>query len=253
LALRFASLSSGSRGNASLVEIGSTLLMIDCGLPLKVVEARLRAVGREPRDVTALLVTHEHNDHAHGVASFARRYNTPLWMTAGTANAIGGLVTVNLLSPHRDFKLGDVDVQPFPVPHDAREPCQFVLGARGKRIGILTDSGHVTPHMCERLTPCDAIAVECNHDLDSLLGGPYPESLKARIASRYGHLNNAQTTELLGRLDRGRLQWVAALHLSERNNSPDRVRAALGPALADERRPLHLATQDAPTAWLEVA
>jgi len=198
-------LSSGSRGNASLVEFGSTLLMIDCGLPLKVVEARLREVGREPRDVTALLVTHEHNDHAHGVVSFARRYNTPLWLTAG------------------------------------------------KRLGILTDAGHVTPHMCERLAPCDAIAVECNHDLDALLSGPYPESLKVRIASRYGHLNNAQTTELLGRLDRSRLQWVAALHLSERNNSPERVRAALGPALADERRPLHLATQDAPTAWLEVA
>ncbi len=148
MALRFASLSSGSRGNSSLVEFGSTLLMIDCGLPLKVVEARLRAVGREPRDVTALLVTHEHNDHAHGVASFARRYNTPLWMTAGTASAIGGLASsVNLLSPHRDLKLGDVEVQPYPVPHDAREPCQFVLGAGGKRLGILTDAGHVTPHM----------------------------------------------------------------------------------------------------------
>ena len=253
MALRFASLSSGSRGNASLVEFGSTLLMIDCGLPLKVVEARLREVGREPRDVTALLVTHEHNDHAHGVASFARRYNTPLWMTAGTASAIGGLVSVNLMSPHRDLKLGDVEVQPYPVPHDAREPCQFVLAGGGRRIGILTDAGHVTAHMCERLTPCDAIAVECNHDLDSLLRGPYPESLKVRIASRYGHLNNTQTTELLGRLDRSRLQWVAALHLSERNNSPERVRAALGPALEDERRPLHLATQDAPTAWLEVA
>jgi phosphoribosyl 1,2-cyclic phosphodiesterase len=250
LALRYASLGSGSRGNASLVEHGSTLLMIDCGLPLKVVEARLRAIGREPRDVTALLVTHEHNDHAHGVRSFARRYNTPLWMTAGTASAIGGLVSVNLLSAHRDLAIGGIDVQPYPVPHDAREPCQFVLGAAGKRVGILTDAGHVTAHMRDRLAPCDAIAVECNHDLDSLLRGPYPESLKTRIASRYGHLNNAQTTELLGGLDRSRLQWVAALHLSERNNSPERVRAALGPALEDERRPLHLATQDAPTEWL---
>jgi phosphoribosyl 1,2-cyclic phosphodiesterase len=252
LALRFASLGSGSRGNASLVEHGSTLLMIDCGLPLKVVEARLRSIGREPRDVTALLVTHEHGDHSHGVASFARRYNTPLWMTAGTASAIRGLASVNLLSPHRDLKIGEVDVQPYPVPHDAREPCQFVLGASGKRVGILTDAGHVTAHMRERLALCDAIAVEFNHDLDSLLRGPYPESLKTRIASRYGHLNNAQTTELLGRLDRSRLQWVAALHLSEQNNSPERVRAALGPALEDERRPLHLATQDAPTTWLSL-
>jgi len=252
LALRFASLGSGSRGNASLVEFGSTLLMIDCGLPLKVVEARLRAVGREPRDVTALLVTHEHNDHAHGVASFARRYNTPLWMTAGTASAIGGLANVSLLSPHRGLTIGAVDVQPYPVPHDAREPCQFVLAAGGRRVGILTDAGHVTAHMCERLAPCDAVAVECNHDLDSLLSGPYPESLKTRIASRFGHLNNAQTTELLGRLDRARLQWIVALHLSEQNNSPERVRAALGPALEDARYPLHLATQDTPTDWLAI-
>jgi phosphoribosyl 1,2-cyclic phosphodiesterase len=250
--LRFASLGSGSRGNSSLVEFGSTLLMIDCGLPLKVVEARLRAVEREPRDVSALLVTHEHNDHASGVASFARRYNTPLWMTAGTASAIGGLANVNLLSPHRDLTVGEIHVQPYPVPHDAREPCQFVLAAGGRRVGILTDAGHVTAHMCERLAPCDAVAIECNHDLDSLLRGPYPESLKTRIASRFGHLNNTQTTELLGRLDRSRLQWIVALHLSEQNNSPEHVRTALGPALEDARYPLHLATQDAPTAWLAV-
>ena len=94
------------------------------------------------------------------------------------------------------------------MPHDAREPCQFVFGAAGKRVGLLTDAGHVTPHMLERLAPCDAVAVECNHDLDSLQRGPYPESLKTRIASRFGHLNNSQTTELLGRLDRARLQWM---------------------------------------------
>jgi len=113
----------------------------------------------------------------------------------------------------------------------------------------LTDAGHVTPHMVERLAPCDAVAIECNHDLESLQRGPYPESLKARVASRFGHLNNSQTTELLGRLDRARLQWVVGLHLSEQNNSPAQVRAALGPALEDAPYPLHLATQDSPTAW----
>jgi phosphoribosyl 1,2-cyclic phosphodiesterase len=250
MALRFASLASGSRGNASLVEFGSTLLMIDCGLPLKIVEERLAAVGREPRDVSALLVTHEHSDHAQGVASFARRYNTPLWMTPGTASAIRGLTNVRTLSCHRELEIGEFRLQPYPVPHDAREPCHFVFVAGGKRLGVLTDAGHVTPHMVERLAPCDAVAVEANHDLDSLRRGPYPDSLKARVASRFGHLNNAQTTELLGRLDRTRLQWVMGLHLSEQNNSPAHVRSTLGPAFADAKCPLHLATQDAASEWL---
>jgi phosphoribosyl 1,2-cyclic phosphodiesterase len=117
---------------------------------------------------------------------------------------------------------------------------------------LLTDAGHVTPHMYDRLAACDALAVECNHDLDSLRRGPYPETVKARVASRFGHLNNAQTTELLGRLDRSRLQWVMGLHLSERNNSPEQVRSALRPAIETGRYALHLATQDAATDWLAV-
>jgi phosphoribosyl 1,2-cyclic phosphodiesterase len=248
--LRFASLGSGSRGNASLVEFGSTLLMIDCGLPCKIVEERLKAVGRSARDVTAILVTHEHADHAQGVATFAKRHNTPVWMTPGTANALPTITRVQHLSPHRDLTIGAIAVQPYPVPHDAREPCQFTFAAAGRRLGMLTDAGHVTPHMLARLTACDALALECNHDLDSLQRGPYPESLKNRVASRFGHLNNDQTTALLLGLDSTRVQWVLGLHLSERNNSPEHVRAALQPALESARYPLHLASQDAPTPWL---
>jgi len=251
--LRFASLGSGSRGNALLVEFGSTLLMVDCGLPRKVVEERLSAVGRSPRDLTALLVTHEHTDHAQGVATFARRYNTPLWMTPGTASAIRELVNVQTLSCHRPLEIGQIKIEPFPVPHDAREPCQFVFGASGRRLAVLTDTGHVTAHMHERLAGCDALAIEFNHDLGSLQRGPYPESLKARVASRFGHLNNSQTTDLLSKLDRARLQWVVGLHLSETNNTPAQVRDSLRPALDGAAYPLHLATQDAVTEWFEVA
>jgi phosphoribosyl 1,2-cyclic phosphodiesterase len=250
--LRFTSLGSGSRGNASLVEFGSTLLMIDCGLPCKVVEERLQAVDRQPRDVTAILVTHEHTDHAQGVATFAKRHNTPVWMTCGTASALPTITRVHNLSCHRDLAIGGIGVQPYPVPHDAREPCQFTFTAAGRRLGMLTDAGHITPHMYERLGACDALALECNHDLDSLQRGPYPDALKVRVASRFGHLNNDQTTELLTRLDSARVQWVMGLHLSERNNSPEQVRAALKPALEKARYPLHLATQDAPTQWLSL-
>lgn len=250
MTLRFASLGSGSRGNASLVEFGSTLLMVDCGLPCKIVEERLRAVDREPRDVTAILVTHEHTDHVQGVATFAKRYNTPVWMTPGTASALRTITRVQHLSSHRELTIGGIGVRPYPVPHDAREPCQFTFAAAGRRLGMLTDAGHVTPHMLEQLTGCDALALECNHDLDSLERGSYPDSLKARVASRFGHLNNGQTTELLCRLDATRVQWVLGLHLSERNNSPEHVRDTLRPALETARYPLHLATQDAPTPWL---
>jgi phosphoribosyl 1,2-cyclic phosphodiesterase len=250
--LRFVSLASGSRGNASLVEFGSTLLMIDCGLPCKIVEERLEAVGRQPRDITAVLVTHEHGDHAHGVAAFVKRHNTPVWMTPGTASALPAITRVHHLSSHRSLTVGAIEVQPYPVPHDAREPCQFTFAAGGRRLGMLTDAGYVTPHMHERLFCCDALALECNHDLPSLQRGPYPETLKVRVASRFGHLNNGQTTELLRRLDSARVQWVIGLHLSERNNSPEHVRAALQPALEEARYPLHLATQDTPTPWLSL-
>ena len=249
MTLRFAALGSGSRGNCALVEFGSTLLMIDCGLPRKVVEERLQALDRNPRDISAILVTHEHADHVQGVATFAKRYNTPVWMTPGTASAVSGLTRVNYLNAHRELMIGGIDVRPYPVPHDAREPCQFTFGAGGRRLGMLTDAGHVTPHMYEQLAPCDALALECNHDLDSLQRGPYPESLKARVASRFGHLNNGQTTDLLQRLDAARVQWVVGLHLSERNNTPEQVRETLRPALERARYPLHLATQDEPTGW----
>lgn len=250
MSLRFVSLASGSRGNVSLVEFGSTLLMVDCGLAAKTVEERLAAVDRHPRDVTAILVTHEHTDHAQGVATFAKRYNTPVWATCGTASALPIITRIHHLSPHRELTIGGIEVQPYPVPHDAREPCQFTFAAAGRRLGMLTDAGHITPHVFERLTGCDALAVECNHDLESLQRGPYPEALKARVASRFGHLNNDQTTELLARLDSSRVQWVMGLHLSERNNSPEQVRSALRPALENARFPLHLATQDAPSSWL---
>lgn len=250
--MRFASLGSGSEGNGLVVECGDTRILIDCGFGVRDAAARLARLGLLPSSLTAILVTHEHTDHAQGVAAFARRYATPLWMTPGTASAISDLVSVNTLNPHRDLTIGGIDVKPYPVPHDAREPCQFTFAAGGRRLGMLTDAGHVTPHMVERLTGCDALALECNHDLDSLQRGPYPDSLKARVASRFGHLNNGQTTELLQRLDPTRVQWVLGLHLSERNNTPEHVRATLKPALENARYPLHLATQDAATQWFEL-
>lgn len=252
--LRFASLGSGSRGNSLLIELNETLLMVDCGLSLKAVEERLRILGRTPLDVTALLVTHEHADHIQGVARFARRYNTPVWMTSGTAStaATNGISRTHTLNCHREFEIGEIAVQPFPVPHDAREPCQFVFTGAGRRLGVLTDTGHITLHIAEQLTGCDALALEANHDLEALQRGPYPHSVKQRVASSLGHLNNSQAAQLVEMVGHPELQWVVALHISEQNNSYEAVRKSLTPMLTRNGQSLHLAEQNNPSEWLEI-
>lgn len=250
MSLRFASLGSGSRGNALLIESKDTLLMIDCGLPRRTLEERLLALGRHARQVTAVLITHEHGDHVDGIGPFQRKYATPVWSTPGTAGACRGLIAHRGLSSHRSLTIGAVEVQPFPVPHDAREPCQFVFKAGRRKLGLMTDTGHVTAHIREQLSACDALAVEANHDVAKLSASDYPAAVKARVGSRYGHLNNGQTAALLGEVRHDELQWVTALHLSERCNSPELVRASLEPVL--DATALHLATQDAPTRWLEI-
>lgn len=250
--LRFTTLGSGSRGNALLIEAGSTLLMVDCGLPRRDLEARLRAVGRSPLDVTALLVTHEHADHVRTAGSFARRFGTAVWMTSGTASRVRGLATVRTFSSHRGLSLGGIEVEPYPVPHDAREPVQFVFRAGGRRLGLLTDTGHVTPHIVERLEGCDALALEFNHDAETLATGTYPESVKARVASRYGHLSNEQAAALLGRFRGSALQWVMAMHVSEQNNSVPQVRRAIEPVADGCGWAVHVATQDDASGWIAV-
>lgn len=252
MSLRFAALGSGSRGNALLVESGDTLVMIDCGLPRREIEQRLTALGRTAGDVSAVLITHEHGDHRQGLGAFTRRYPVPVWLTPGTAAALEPISTRQALNCHRAFAIGAITVEPFPVPHDAREPCQFAFAAGGRRLGLLTDSGHVTPHMVERLAGSDALALEFNHDRAALEASAYPAALKARVASRFGHLSNAQSVALLGELDSARLQWVAGLHLSENTNTPELVRSSYARAGFADACPLHLAAQDHPSGWLEI-
>jgi len=254
--VRFASLASGSRGNALLVEHDATLVMVDCGLGVNNVEERLRRVDRHPRDIAALLLTHEHSDHVRGVASFAKRHGIPVWTTAGTATAasLTTLPRLRVFGCSRPLEIGALRVEPFTVPHDAREPCQFTFTAAGRRLGILSDIGHVTAHVRDRLSRCDAIALEFNHDLDALHNGSYPAVVKQRIASSLGHLNNSQAVDLLRELDNEDLQWVMALHVSEANNSPEMVTRALRSAIVEARSTaLHRARQDEASSWLDIA
>jgi phosphoribosyl 1,2-cyclic phosphodiesterase len=233
--MRFASLGSGSEGNALVVEAGSTRILIDCGFGVRECVSRLARLGLAPTDLTAIFVTHEHSDHVGGVPAFAGRFGIGVWLTFGTLSAVNGrlegLERVYGFDSHDTLVVGDLEIRPFPVPHDAREPVQFVVTDGAHRLGVLTDLGMSTPHVVASLTGCDALVLETNHDSDMLMGGNYPASLKQRIAGRHGHLCNADAAALLKSLDGSRLQHVLAAHLSRENNHPDLARGALAAAL----------------------
>lgn len=252
--MRFASLGSGSRGNALLVEAGRTRVLVDCGFPVRETVLRLARLGIEPGSLSGIVVTHEHDDHVGGVARFAARYGVAVWMTHGTLRAAGamGEAQVSVFDTHQPFAVDGLRVEPFPVPHDAAEPVQYVLGDGARRLGVLTDIGEPTAHVAAVLDACDALVLECNHDAGMLAGGPYPPHLKRRIAGRLGHLENAQAADLLARLDRSRLHHVIAAHLSETNNTPDLARAALAGALGCSPEWIGVAGQDSGFGWREI-
>lgn len=252
--MRFAYLGSGSKGNCALVESSGTCVMIDCGFSVAETEARLARLGRSPADIDALLVTHEHADHIGGVARLARKHRIPVWMTAGTYAGARDrrFAEPSLFSCHSVFSVGDLEIEPMPVPHDAREPCQFVFSDGRHRLGILTDTGHVTRHVVERLSRCDALVVECNHDVDMLMQGPYPITVKRRVAGDRGHLNNAQAAGLVRAVDRGRLQHLVAVHISDVNNTRDLALDALATAAGGEAGDVEAACQDGGLGWRDL-
>ena len=250
--MRFTSLGSGSAGNALLCEAGSTRLLIDCGLRLADSCARLASRGCDPGTLTAILVTHEHGDHLGGVAALAARFDIEVIGSHGTLGFLGerlGRLRHRFVAGDQPFAVGDAWVEPFAVPHDAREPLQYVVGDGRWRLGVLTDLGHSTPHVENVLRDCDALVLECNHDLAMLRQGPYPPSLKQRVAGPYGHLDNAAAARLLAALGPGRLQHVIAAHLSLQNNTPELARAALAAALGCDDEAIGVATQDDGFAW----
>ncbi len=255
--MRFASIGSGSEGNGLVVEAGATRILIDCGFGVRDATARLARIGIAPDTLSAILVTHEHSDHVGGVPAFAARHRIPVWLTFGTLSVVGerfaGMERVYGFDSHDDFVIGDLEVRPFPVPHDAREPVQFVVTDGASRLGVLTDLGVVTPCVEQSLTGCDALVLECNHDLDLLAGSDYPASLKARIAGRFGHLHNEGAAALLATIDVSRLQHVVAAHLSQQNNTPAKARSALARALACAPDWIGIADQAEGFAWRALA
>jgi phosphoribosyl 1,2-cyclic phosphodiesterase len=254
--MRFASLGSGSEGNGLVVEAGATRILIDCGFGVRDAALRLARLGLAPESLAAILVTHEHNDHAGGVPAFAARFGIAVWATFGTLTVAGdafdGVAQLYGFDSHDAFAIGELQVIPFPVPHDAREPVQYVVSDGAARVGVLTDIGASTPYVESVLSGCDALVLECNHDLDMLAVSDYPNSLKQRIAGRFGHLHNEAAADLLARLDRTRLKHVIAAHLSKQNNRPELARAALARALGCEPEWVSVADQERGFDWREV-
>ena len=255
MGFRFASLGSGSRGNATLVEAGNTFVLLDCGFAAREFLSRCEQLAFDPAQLTAILVTHEHADHMRGVGAVSRRLGLPVWMTHGTWQAadFGAIADLRLFPGHGGgFHLGELHITPVPVPHDAREPTQFVCDHGGVRLGVLTDLGSITQRVVASFDGVDALLLECNHDLELLREGPYPPSLKARVGGCYGHLNNAQAADFLRRIDHHRLRHLVAGHLSEKNNSPELARRALAQVSSDLLDRVRLLIQDETSDWLAI-
>lgn len=253
MGMRFASLGSGSKGNAMVVEAGATRVLVDCGFGLRELASRLGRIGLVPADIDGIVVTHEHGDHVGGVGRCAAHHGIRAYLTHGTLAAIGSDALpaegVAVIDSQAAFVIGDVEVHPFPVPHDAREPVQFVFTDGRRRLGILTDTGCATPHIVDMLRGCDGVVIECNHDADMLRKGRYPPALKKRIAGGYGHLENQAAAELLRLIATDGLQHVLAAHLSEHNNVPALARKALADAIGWAPERIGVATQEDGFGW----
>jgi phosphoribosyl 1,2-cyclic phosphodiesterase len=237
--LRFRSLGSGSTGNATVVEAHGLFqcvrVLIDCGLGIRQLNLRLAQAGLAEADIDAVFITHEHSDHIGCAHTFAARHQVPVWMSQGTYQGIGVPDFGGMLRIARDgdvIDLAELQLAPFTVPHDAREPLQLSCTDGSVKLSLLTDLGHATAHVLGHIAESNALMLECNHDIDLLARSTYPYFLKQRVGGLYGHLSNAAAQEIAIAISHSRLTHVVAAHLSEQNNHPDLARGALLAALA---------------------
>lgn len=256
--LRFCSLGSGSTGNATLVEawglLRTTRLLVDCGLTLRELTARLAARGVAPHELDAVFITHEHSDHVGCAAALARRHRVKVVASAGTwaASGLSGAPDVTARDGET-VAVGELELRPFAVPHDATEPLQLTLGDGARRLGIVTDLGDVNSAVAAHLAGCAALLLECNHDARMLADGPYPAFLKRRIGGGRGHLANTQSAQLLHACLHTGLRHVVAAHLSVINNRPTLAAGALSTALGAGNDDIVVADARLGSPWLDMA
>ncbi len=252
--MRFASVGSGSAGNCMVIEQAHTRLLLDCGFSANEIAKRLQALDLKPEQISGILVTHEHDDHAKGAFKFAAKFNVPVWLSHGSLRMCerympAAPIQINIIDSHTLFSIEDIEINPYPVPHDAREPTQFTFSDGNYKLGVLTDAGSSTAHIEHVLSGCDALVLECNHDLGMLENGPYAWTLKKRVGSRLGHLDNQSAAALLAKLDNGKLKHILAAHLSAKNNTADLAKKALSQVLNCAQDWVGIAEQESGFAW----
>ena len=260
-------LASGSRGNAALVESSNARILVDAGISCRETFKRLKSIGRDPREMSAILITHEHSDHVYGLATLAKKLNVPIFMTGATHQSWSRSVRdargerpqvakLEIFSSGRTFHVGDIAVMPFTIPHDAADPVGFTFRAEGTKIALVTDLGYMPASVCDQLRKCDVLMIESNHDVEMLRGGSYPWSVKQRVMSRVGHLSNESLAQFFAQNYDGGASYIVLAHLSAENNHPEialkAAEDALGRQMTLLQNRIMLAAQDAPTETIQL-
>jgi phosphoribosyl 1,2-cyclic phosphodiesterase len=266
--VRVTVLGSGSRGNCTVVSSSRTRILVDAGLSCRETVKRMRQAGEDPAALTAILISHEHGDHIHGLRVLARKLRVPVYITQPTHRtwlrtvrqetkqaeaAPADLERKEFFEAGRSFQIGDIAITPFTIPHDAADPVGFAFAVEGIKVGVVTDLGYMPASVRQQLRGCDILMVESNHDIEMLRGGPYPWVVKQRVMSRVGHLSNDSLAEFFANDYDGAASFVILAHLSELNNHPEIARTAAERALAARCGTLFssqvkLASQDQPLA-----
>ena len=253
--VRMTVLASGSKGNSTVISSGRTTVLVDVGLSCRETLNRMRKAGEDPEKLDAVLITHEHQDHVSGLAVLARRMKIPVYMTGATHQgwkrwmrsqpsckedpSKGQLDCHESFEAGKRFSVGDIEVLPFTTPHDAADPVGFIFSVEGCRLGYLTDLGYLPANVKHYLRRCDGLLIESNHDKEMLRNGPYPWSVKQRVASRDGHLANDDLAAFFRSDYDGAAAFVVLAHLSENNNHPELARRSAEEALGPRRNLLH--------------
>jgi phosphoribosyl 1,2-cyclic phosphodiesterase len=261
MAVTWTVLGSGSKGNCTVLTTSSTQILIDAGFSCRETCRRMAAAGLDPMDTNAILVSHEHSDHVGGVPVLARKLDVPVYMTGathavwkrasrtsnrnnmpsagqppvGSEESDGELDKLEFFEAGRRLTIGDIEVMPFTIPHDAADPVGFTFVAEGIKLGLVTDLGYMSANVVEHVRGCELLMIESNHDLEMLRTGPYPWAVKQRVLSRVGHLSNADLADFFCNDYDGRATHLILAHLSEANNHPELARTAATRALGDRQ------------------
>lgn len=255
-------LASGSRGNCTVVSTSYGSVLVDAGISCRETLKRMKAAGEDPRQLKAIVISHEHNDHVAGMEVLSRKLKIPVYMTQATYESWrrstrdeeGRPAKLERYEPFqagKSFSIGDIAVNPFTTCHDAADPCGFTFYAEGLKVGIVIDLGCITRNVSYALRGCDGLMIESNHDIEMLRNGAYPEMVKHRIRSRDGHLSNSDLARFFEDEYDGNAAFIVLAHLSEENNHPELARRTASKALSGkvnlfQASTLTIAHQDKP-------